>query len=39
MLKINILKITRKNLSNKLFSKKSQNYIIDINNVKLIKKK
>ena len=37
-LKIDMLKIFRNDLSNKLFSKKSQNYIIDINDVKSINK-
>ena len=37
-LKIDILKVFRNDLSNKSFSKKSQNYIIDIDNVKSINK-
>ena len=37
-LRIDILKIFRNDLSNKSFSKKSQNHIIDIDNVKSINK-
>ena len=37
-LRIDMLKIFRNDLSNKLFSKKSQNHIIDIDNVKSINK-